>query len=718
MRPAQLRRWTLAILCGLCGFASVARAGGPLIFNEADGRLFPWLDNRAVYFAETGRLGNLSNEIATAAVEKSFKNWTDVATADLRVENLDGIVLPEKLAPFKKDITAEDFTVESCTLPVPDGNTTTFVEFRIFCELERTCLEQEDATNCLSPVIFDEDGSITASLFGENSGTLGFTGALLFTLPDSSVGPHTVQAFTVLNGAAFDQNPNNSFADDPDGTRYLEAVVTHEFGHFLGLGHSSANGDIARLNPAVTTVGATQTQPSNPSALSSAPPVDSLVTVEASEVERMYPILLTDADNRVPPPFIKTDDESTLSTIYPCTADGVAKGRCKRDLAQTGTISGHVFIPSGGQLTNAQGVLVIARRMDDNGEGASALTGVVAQITGSTFAPRRCNGTVFTDTNGNGQLDSDEAAVAFTGLFGSCSTVDDPQTPNVDEGEVECKELLKNFLGGSFVGSCGFFSSSFSNPREIGKDAAENSFTLTGLSPGTYIVQAASLFDGSYSSPVRATFGLILSLKPAILSDDNSVPAFFPNPQIGEFYNGPAGGCGASTADCGNETASAADNPFAFTPIQVTAGKPVENVNIFLNTPERGFFRDPGFDFCGLGDVDGNGIVEEKDILAVVQAKEKGVVNRHTDLNADGIISSADVDIITDIVALPQPFVFEASDSELKRGLAPFEAICQAAAGKCSLSAPAEEIGADGKPTAELCQSAKDNGGCQVVGCP
>jgi len=212
--------------------------------------------------------------------------------------------------------------------------------------------------------------------------------------------------------------------------------------------------------------------------------------------------------------------------------------------------------------------------------------------------------------------------------------------------------------------------------------------------------------------------------------------AFFPNPQAGEFYNGLQEGCGSNTAPCGNESGDASDNPFAFTRIEVPAGGGVDNVNIFLNTSTAvaDILENPGFNFCELGDVDGNGDVErlrdvdgdgipdQGDILAVVQAKEAfdagQPFNQRADLNEDGSVTFLDIDIITDIVTIPDPF-FGNTLAEIKRGLAPFQAICTAAAqGGCRIQAPPTAIRGDGTPTPDFCDAAESLGGCEIIGCP
>jgi hypothetical protein len=745
MRYGTVRSWGIVATVVFLVQSGSARAGGPILFNEEDGRTFPWLNNRAVYVVETGRLGVIENAPAATMVAQAFQRWTAIPTAELRVENLDGILSPEALAPFKTDITSEDFITVPCPIPAlgesPDTQRT-----RIECDLLTACFNQ-GLVNCPSPIIFDEDGSIVALVFGQDSGVLGFSGPLLFSLPGGPVEPfRTVQAFTVLNGAFFDENAQNSPFDDAQGTRFLEGVMVHEFGHFLGLGHSNVNGDTALLNPATNTVGTSRV--GQPGGLAS---VDALTAVRADDVETMYPVNIVKDDGTSASNTVEKDDEIALSTLYPCTAEAAANQRCLQALATTGTIAGRVFIPAGDHSAPAQGVLVIARRLDTgtgpvdrDGDGLPddpVLREAVSQLTGATFAPRRCTGVIALDFDGDNATD-----FTFTGVFGSCNE------PTQEESTVgECADQINNNLianfflpafgaqSGSFFGSCGSFSAGTSVPRPVG-DEAENRFELTGLSPGQYLVQAVPVFQGGFSSPVRSSLGLVGLVgltDPVIQSDDNVLPSFFPNPQTGEFYNGLPDGCGSSTAPCGQESGNVADNPFAFTPLMVSASGRVDHVNIFLNTSIRSIVTDPGFDFCQLGDVDGNGVVEDfrdtdgngipdqGDLLTVIQAKaafDTGLsLNQRADLNKDGSITFLDLDIITDIVTLPRPFGSPGEITglpELKRGLAPFDAICTAARdGGCQIQAPVEARQDNGNPLQEVCDIATTIG-CQVVGCP
>jgi len=726
-----------SVVCwGVLLLTAPVRAGGPLIFNEADGQPVRWVafdeQNRqifrAVFFVESGPLGAIPNQVAAKAARDAFATWSQVPTAALRIDDLE-VVAPDAIAPFKKDISAADFAAVQCDAlgdPFPAAN--------LECELIRACVNQPNLKNCPSPVIFDSDGAIFDLLLGDSGrDTLGFSGPVLALRPDPPPPPLSspplppplsiLQSFAFLNGRFFDNDPNNSSGlDDPTGDRFLPGTLTHEFGHFLGLAHSVANGNVVAFNPALTRVntagGRTLDAPRS---------VDALVSVPLERVETMFPSALLDENQRSFTNSLEVDDRATLSSFYPCTAQARAAGSpCTQDFsASTGTIGGRVFIQNAARP--AQGVVVVARRVNDPNNPDSALTDAVSQLTGNTFAPLRCFGIVAFDGDGDGNPDNngdgslDPNNPTRFGLFGACST----PTRGIS---AECLGQIRNltfldrkaFADISLL-SCGFtLGFGFTTPRPI-PSAAENVYQLTGLPPGEYIVQALQPIIGAFSSPVRSRFGPSTQ----IVSDDNVSTVFFPNPQTGEFYNGPPTGCGASGTACGNETGDRKDNPFAFTPIKVTGGGPaVENIDIFLNTSDslEALLSDPGLDYCGLGDVDADGTVSENDIRAVAVAKaafdKKGTLNKRADINADGQITFLDVDIVTDLVSIPQaPIALGQNEGEIPREIAPFDAICAAAKqGGCRIQAPQRTIGADGKPSANLCNFAASVG-CQVVGC-
>ena len=177
------------------------------------------------------------------------------------------------------------------------------------------------AVDGLNPIIYDADGSIHDMMFGAGSGVLGFAGFDLATssgLPGSAT---IVEGFAVFNGIYLDGNP----ANDEISKAEFDSVFVHEFGHFIGLGHSVVNGQAFLLGED-TGFGV--------------PPPES--------VETMYPFSLPGVDMD-----LELDDKATLSTLYPSASF----------FTTTGTISGTIFSTNG--VTPVSGVNVIARNIFD-----------------------------------------------------------------------------------------------------------------------------------------------------------------------------------------------------------------------------------------------------------------------------------------------------------------------------------------------------------------
>ena len=762
----------LGIVIGIIGANPGVQAGGPLFFDEATGEPYRWFEvdgqnqiirHRATFYIETGPLGMIANDVVVEQTRQAFQTWESVSIADLQIEELLDVPA-DRRSFFEKDITAADFLVDQDGDGQPDDGdgdgvqdafacdalATPFNSTPFECELIRQCVAN-NGSNCPSPVILDSGGEIF-DLLGISQSVVGFSGPLLvLPFPDPSPGIAVLQARVFINGLFFDGNPatpdlddnaqttETSF-DDPTGDRFLAGILTHEIGHFLGLAHSVVNGNQTAFNPAIGSLGTTTRGQQN-----IPPPIDALVSTPLSVTETMFPnALFRRDDQRNFSDSLETDDEVALARLYPCTAAGQVAARaanrpgCTQAFApNTGTISGRVFIPDPTQpdgFKPAQGIVVVARCLNcpvstvspDNPD--SALTVAVSQLTGDRFAPRRCLITLpdLVDPNLPGMV----------GLAGVCQ---DESFPGPSD---ECNARFPGAVGDSVCGHASGFGLSL--PQLLPSDQ-ENLYTLQGLPPGEYLVQILQAVTGGFSSPVRSSF--VSSTR--ILTDDDNLLTFFPNPQTGEFYNGPQAGCGDVGMTCGNEAGDSSDNPFAFSRITVAAGQTVANVNIFLNTGDTTIngdgspgplFSSPGFDFCGLGDVGGqngdgppDGIVDDNDILSVVRAKLQfdtdGTLSERADMNQDGAITSLDVDTITDIVAIPRPFGAPTGQEGI-RGLAPFDAICVAARdGGCRIQAPVEafQTDAEGNPLfddqgqlivdAEICATA-DTLGCQVIGCP
>jgi hypothetical protein len=157
---------------------SWAYAGGPLLVF--DGHAIRWSrvevrggtlnsqtvdqSGRVLYRVDSGPLGPLNNARASAFVDRIFKLYTDIPTADIEFLNGGRILDPTTGNPVDVDGT----------------NVGKFLS--------------ETTPTFQNPIIFDSDGSITGK-----GGVLGFFGFL--QVDDPSSPSELREAFVVLNGA-------------------------------------------------------------------------------------------------------------------------------------------------------------------------------------------------------------------------------------------------------------------------------------------------------------------------------------------------------------------------------------------------------------------------------------------------------------------------------------------------------------------------------------
>jgi hypothetical protein len=176
-----------------------------------------------------------------------------------------------------------------------------------------------------SPVIFDADGKLTASL-GLSTSVIGFNSGCAL---DTSSGMIVSSAIT-LNGQFQDKVQSSANFELPPNS--FDEAITHEIGHFLGLDHSQIN-----LNLLL-----------NPSNLPSPCDLDDLAGLPL-----MFPVLLCQARKDSGLPVLSHDELAWISSFYPNAGT----------VQNFGTITGTVFFADG--VSAAQGANVIARLVDD-----------------------------------------------------------------------------------------------------------------------------------------------------------------------------------------------------------------------------------------------------------------------------------------------------------------------------------------------------------------
>lgn len=184
----------------------------------------------------------------------------------------------------------------------------------------------------LNPIIQDENYAIIDDLYGPGSGILGFAGFMeIQPAPDCRI----VRGFALMG-------------DSPNLPRnILFKVLIHEFGHYIGIGHTAVNGELFykqnydwAANPGIHL------------------PQGTIQEVHQSDISIMFPFL--DApDNHE----LSRDDRSSLAALYPAP-----------NTYPTVTATGTVFDANNNPLS---GVNVIARNIADPlGDAISGFAGI------------------------------------------------------------------------------------------------------------------------------------------------------------------------------------------------------------------------------------------------------------------------------------------------------------------------------------------------------
>ncbi len=294
-----MTRWTaVALALGLAAAATRADAAGPLVVNGA-GVPLRWAVSPVPYRPDRGRLGSLDNAAATAFVASRFATWSAVPSAAIAFTN-------------------------AGTLPV-DVRASNYTKYFNQCD-------------GVSPIVFDDDGSITDDLLGVGARDV----ILGFASPEcGDVDAGTItEAIAVLNGRFVDGvstagNPEVSVTD-------YGAVFLHEFGHFFNLDHSQVN---------------------------LAEAFDGDATND-DVVPTMFPYLV----NGVAASTLALDDVASVSALYPAAAF----------VTGTGSIHGQVLRADG---TPFQGAYVVARSVGDPRRTA------VGAASGERYRPGNPGGT-------------------------------------------------------------------------------------------------------------------------------------------------------------------------------------------------------------------------------------------------------------------------------------------------------------------------------------
>lgn len=187
------RIWTVCLLLSISLLTtSDLLAGGPRSALGTAARRYPAAAFPLKYKYDQGGLGAFTNLVAKAITDYSFAQWAAVPGAGVSFTN-DGLLA--------RNVTNATDGYISGSTQYSDG---------------------------INPVVFDSSGAITDGKLGvgAKSTVLGFAGSAYIT-----TNTNYVEGYVIINGSL------SGTATTADRQKY-EATITHEVGHFLGLGHS------------------------------------------------------------------------------------------------------------------------------------------------------------------------------------------------------------------------------------------------------------------------------------------------------------------------------------------------------------------------------------------------------------------------------------------------------------------------------------------------
>lgn len=304
-----MRIRTLILLSLAVMLPRVVPAAGPILVDtEVTGQPVLWRDGVVRINLESGSeagLGILTATEAADLVRELFADWQEmtidgISTAAITLEE------GEPLGPVDVSNLDDHFTY------CPPGKP---------CPTENPPFISGSARTGESPVLFDEDGSITDAIQGKGASLsiLGFAGPRVVEREEGIL--FITEGQAVLNGKFI--NGVSSVSDPEVAVDEFKGAIFHEIGHMIGLDHTQVN-----IGSAVKFLKGDDSE------------VDAIPT--------MFPLFI-DGSAQLTPHF---DDAVAVSSLYPASA-------FHSDFC---TLQGTAFRTDG--ATPLQGVNVIASDVD------------------------------------------------------------------------------------------------------------------------------------------------------------------------------------------------------------------------------------------------------------------------------------------------------------------------------------------------------------------
>ena len=309
-----------------------------------------WQTGQVQYFVDRGSLGSVSNATATAMVDAAAALWSAVPTAAVTLTDAGNLA---------EDVNGANVVSSSGT----GGNALSF---------SAPSDVTPYATGTPIAVVFDSDGSVINALEGQGASTPTDCeqNGLLVWVDNMNNNATLAHGVIVLNGLC---------ATSPNLLAMMSYQLQRAFGQLLGLDFSQVNDQALSMA-------------SNATNAALAWPVMQPINHECG----------TTGGNCIPNPgSLRMDDIAALNRLYPVTSGNLAAFPGKvLTASNTVSIQGTIAFPNGLGGQGMQGVNVVARPLDSNGNPLYQYT--VTFVSGTYFAGNHGNPvTGWTDNYGN-----------------------------------------------------------------------------------------------------------------------------------------------------------------------------------------------------------------------------------------------------------------------------------------------------------------------------